>query len=435
MAARIQPQILALCAGLLGPACAMRPPPPQTSPTKPISFAILEDYDKGADLRLVARDFHLMKQLGVPVWRGSFGWDDYEPSAGAFDFSWLRQFVQLAADSGIALRPYLAYTPEWIARGGADGSAWNDPPADPEIFAAFTDTLARTFASSSAVLSWEIYNEQNVQQWWEGSAEEYAATLASAAAAIRTADADAFVFPGGLVWPDTEWIETVCAAATDAVDVIAVHAYPGTWTPDSVTVENYLGRAYVDEFLPAAHDACGVEEIWINEAGFATTAGRSEREQAVWWARAIATFLSAPAVTHIGIYEIRDLEAGREVIGDAANYHLGITRVDGTPKLAYHTIALLVRLLGPRIRIVNAAVQSHGTVHHRLFERPDGVRVLVAWSLAGERAVTLRLDRPAAAMLRYDLDGRIIEERRVGTDRIGPADLRQGDVWIIELRN
>src|SRR5690349_24798427 len=55
----------------------LRPLP--RSYSKAISFAILEDYDKGTPLRNVAADFALFKELGVPVWRGSFGWDDYEP--------------------------------------------------------------------------------------------------------------------------------------------------------------------------------------------------------------------------------------------------------------------------------------------------------------------------------------------------------------------
>jgi len=37
---------------------------------KRVSFAILEDYDKGADLLVVARDFAAMKTLGVTTWRG-----------------------------------------------------------------------------------------------------------------------------------------------------------------------------------------------------------------------------------------------------------------------------------------------------------------------------------------------------------------------------
>ena len=70
----------------------------------PISFAILEDYDKGDPLSDVARDFALFKDLCVTVWRGSFGWDDYEPEPGKFDFAWLREFAALADSTGISLR-------------------------------------------------------------------------------------------------------------------------------------------------------------------------------------------------------------------------------------------------------------------------------------------------------------------------------------------
>ena len=96
-----------------------RPPDRLTARfSKAISFAILEDYDKGTPLRDVAADFALFKELGVPVWRGSFGWDDYEPSRGHWDLAWLDRFATLADTMGISLRPYLGYTPEWAARGG-----------------------------------------------------------------------------------------------------------------------------------------------------------------------------------------------------------------------------------------------------------------------------------------------------------------------------
>ena len=85
--------------------------------------------------------------------------------------------------------------------------------------------------------------------------------------------------------------------------------------------------------------------IWINETGFATVPGKSERDQASWWVRAIATFLAHPRVEHIGIYEIKDLSPGKPVIGDAPNYHLGLTRADRTKKLAFYTVDLLTDLL------------------------------------------------------------------------------------------
>ena len=77
---------------------------------KPVSFSILEDYDKGEDLAEVARDFELMRRLGIRTWRGSFGWDDYEPQRGRLDLDWLHRFAELAARRGITLRPYIGYT-------------------------------------------------------------------------------------------------------------------------------------------------------------------------------------------------------------------------------------------------------------------------------------------------------------------------------------
>jgi hypothetical protein len=55
--------------------------------TKQVSFSILEDYDKGEDLDEVAEDFALMQELDVTTWRGSFGWGDYEPARGKYDFA------------------------------------------------------------------------------------------------------------------------------------------------------------------------------------------------------------------------------------------------------------------------------------------------------------------------------------------------------------
>lgn len=382
---------------------------------KRVSFAILEDYDKGADLREVAQDFAAMKALGVTTWRGSFGWDDYEPEPGRYDFDWLVRFVRLAADSGIDLRPYLAYTPEWAgAGGGADGAAWNDPPRDPAQFAAFADTLARTLRRFRNVKSYEIYNEENVPQWWEGTADAYALTLAAAARAIRAANPDAQVILGGFVWPDAKWLGTICdehqLGRTFAI--APFHAYPETWTPPDVRVENYLSGEYRSEYLPTLHRACNNQPVWINELGYATTPGRSEAAQADWWVRAFGTFLADSAISHLGIYELKDLPPDQPVIGDAPNYHLGLMHVDRKPKLAYRTVQMLVRLMGPekrirvdRSRIVDIINGDSAALHASAFDRPDGIRVAFVWIERGQARV--RIDPPAGTtrMTTYDLDG------------------------------
>jgi hypothetical protein len=393
------------------PALASFAPAPPPAPTfKPVSFAVLEDYDKGEDLAEVTRDFALMRRLGVRTWRGSFGWDDYEPARGRCDFAWLHRFADEAQRHGITLRPYIGYTPEWAAKGGGDGQAWNDPPRRTSDWVRFVSALAREMRRHPNIASYELYNEENVRQWWDGPPAAYHEVLRRGAAAIRREHPGVPVLLGGLVFPDTEWIEQACAARAVArsFDVLPLHAYPETWTPAGVTAENYLDG--LPAFTRAADAACGRKPVWINEAGFATTPGRSERDQARWWVRAVASWLAQPRVEHIGIYEIKDLRPDRPAIGDAPNYHLGLTRADRTAKLAFATVDMLTDLLDTgRLAVADeaaaVAVLEGGAVPHHVFVRPDGDCVLFLWSRDAPATVRVTLAEAAAPVTEYALDG------------------------------
>ena len=389
---------------------------------KRLDFAILEDYDKGDDLADVARDFRLFRELGIATWRGSLGWDDYEPADGRFDFAWLHRFATLAAEHGIALRPYLGYTPAWAGAGRrADGQVWNDPPRDAARFGRYAGAVATALRRHPNVLSYEIYNEENVRLWWDGSPAEYAAVVTEGADAIRRAHPGAQVLLGGMVWPDAAWLEVACGNGNAArIDVVPIHAYPETWTPESVTVETYLDVGYREQFLPTVDTDCGGKPVWVNETGYATAKGRTERDQAAWWARAAAVFAADPRVTHVGVYEIKDLRPTSDVIGDAENYHLGLLRADRTPKLAFATVKLMVRLLDGPITVRDAELRvspasgvapapapgaAPADVH--AFERADGTQVVVAWVRRGRpaRTVDVTLPRPGGTARSYALDG------------------------------
>jgi hypothetical protein len=412
--------------------CAVdRPVLEPASGQKALRFAILEDYDKGADLAAVNTDFDLFLELGVPEWRGSFGWDDYEPERGRYDFAWLHDFITLAEKRGITLRPYLAYTPEWAAGGhDSDGQAWNQPPRDQAAWGAFVGAMTTEVGHHTNVPSLEIYNEQNVTQWWEGTRGEYATTLRTAVQAIRRSEralgraTRLQVIAGGLVFPDLEWIEDVCVTRMDAppFDILAIHAYPETWTPEGTTVENYFGDGFRESFIPGADRACGAKRIFVNETGYATVAGRTEQEQASWWARAIATFAAEPRVEAIGIYEIRDLAPDKPAIGDAPNYHLGLLTTDGRRKLAFSTVDLLTTLLGEQeIRVSPDAFTVErpspaGEPHHRAFTRADGTRVLIVWNRTAAERVLVRA-RERGSVVEYGVDGRE-RARHTGEDPV-----------------
>lgn len=390
-------------------------PAPATAFSKHVSFAILEDYDKGDSLEAVARDFARFRELGVRTWRGSFGWDDYEPERGRYDLEWLHRFAERARADGITLRPYIGYTPAWATvPGRGDGQAWNDPPRDLDAWERFVDTLVRSMSRHDNIASWEIYNEQNVKLWWDGTPQEYDSTLARGLRAARRANPRTVAFPGGLVWADSDWMEHSCAAARPhgGIPIAAVHAYPETWTPDSVTVERWLDAGYRDDYLDVVTEACGPVPVWINEAGFATWKGRTEQEQAAWWVRAFGTWLALPRVEHIGIYEIKDAKPGTAVIGDAANLHLGLLTADGRPKLAFRTVKMLVSLFDTgRLTVADGELVSHARdstgarTHQHLFVRPDGRQVLVAWTEDATASMAYTIPRGGRAARAYALDG------------------------------
>jgi polysaccharide biosynthesis protein PslG len=444
MMARHRLCIIALAC--LAPACAASPSGGLAEPasglvTKSVSFSVLEDYDKGEALDAVAKDFEVMRELEVHTWRGSFGWDDYEPEQGVLDLEWLHRFAELAARHGITLRPYLGYTPDWAAEGRtADGETWNDPPARLEDWESFVLRLSREMRRHRNLVSYEIYNEENVPLWWDGSVAEYAEVLKRGGAAVRRGAPGVGVLPGGMVWPDENWLGELCeAGAAQPAAAFPFHAYPETWTPESVVVENYLGVDYREGFLPVVED-CGGGAVWINEMGYATTPGRTEQQQADWWARAIATFLAEPRVEHIGIYEIKDLPPESEVIGDAPNLHLGLLRVDRTPKLAFRTIDLLTDLLDTgTLTVADAELDVRvtsgeaGSLHHHLFLRPDGDQVLLIWDREKTPTVDVSVARRARGVIEYALDGTATAVKFAGGRTLSGIRLTPGVTRIFRL--
>jgi hypothetical protein len=412
------------------------------SVTKKISFAILEDYDKGDDLREIAKDFQLMRELEIDVLRCSFGWDDYEPVRGQYDFAWLKEFVNLAAQYDIKLRPYIGYTPRWAGTGGSgDGADWNSPPADYRAWYNFVYNLADALREFPNVLSYEIYNEQNSPQWWDGSIEEYKETLRHGAAAIRAANPSAQVVLGGLVFPDVDWLRSLVRDGyARYYDITAFHAYPETWTDSDVVVENYLDRHYRESFVRDNKSLGESEPIWINEMGFSATPDKTELEQANWWARAVSTFLADPHIEHIGVYEIKDLPIGREAIGDQKNHYLGITRPDRAKKLAFYTVDLLTDLLdvgtlttADAEATVAISEGQASELHRHLFKRPDGSQVLFIYDKSANLTVRATLRTRGATAFKFELDGSVAKHAAFDGHILSDIRLTAGNVAIFRI--
>jgi hypothetical protein len=433
--------VLLLCGSIAGceffPA-AMRLVP--NSLARTISFSVLEDYDKGTDLNEVVKDFQLMKELGIDVLRCSLGWDDYEPAQGQYDFAWLKEFIELAARYDIKLRPYIGYTPRWAGAAGSDDQDWNNPPHDYRTWYEFVYNLAYALRDYPNVLSYEIYNEQNARLWWDGSIEQYKETLRHAALAIRAADSDAEVLLGGFVFADHHWLNSIARSGyARYYDITPFHAYPETWTSNDVFVENYLDAGY-RAFVRDNRALGEGEPIWINEMGFAATAGKSELDQANWWARAVSTFAADPDIEHIGVYEIKDLPPGQSVIGDEKNYHLGLTRTDRSKKPAFYTVALLKDLLGTgpvwaaQAQLTITVLEGKpGELYWRLFRRSDGKQVLFVYDKTASPTLRVSLRTPGTVAFQYDLNGRAAAYTKFDRYTLNDVRLTAGHVAIFRI--
>jgi hypothetical protein len=408
---------------------------------KKVSFAVLDDYDKGDDLADVAKDFQLMKELGIDTMRTSFGWDDYEPERGKYDFGWLKRFVELAAQNGIKLRPYIGYTPKWAGKPGKDKEDWNNPPADYRAWHDFVYQLVSALKPYGNVVSYEIYNEENAPLWWDGSIDDYKETLRTGALAVKAADPKAQVLIGGFVFPDINWMYAITKAGyAKYFDIAAFHAYPETWTEPEVVVENYLDAKYRDYFVPYDKKLGEAEPIWINEMGFATSPGKTEREQAAWWARAVSTFLADPEIEHIGVYEIKDRRPETKVIGDAPNYYLGLTDTDRRKKLAFSTVKMLSALLNTgTLTVADAEAKIAvaggvpGKLYHHVFKRPDGKQVVFVYDKEASPTVKVTLPLKGKTAYRYDLAGSARVYDGFDGETLQDVRLAAGDVAIFRI--
>ena len=270
-----------------------------------------------------------------------------------------------------------------------------------------------------------------------GLARAYADVVRRAADAIKTAAPGVQVLLGGMVFPDTRWIEQVCGERQEGarIDVVPFHAYPGTWTPRNVDLEHYLGAHFNDGFVRTVDAECGPKPIWINETGFATVEGKSERDQAAWWARAIAVFAGEPRVEHISVYEIKDLEPTRAAIGDTPNRHLGITRTDRSKKLAFATVKMMVGLMQGALAIDEPRVTgARGDVFVRAFRRADGRQVVVAWTKDGIETVDIGVAGAATRVVEHQLDGSTNPYPSLAPATLSSVVLQAGMPRIFELQ-
>jgi polysaccharide biosynthesis protein PslG len=293
--------LAALCAAWIGaPAGAREAPRADSS----FVFGVVPQQTLDED------DLRRMGAGGVESFRVWLGWQAVELEPGRFDWDGYDSLLAAAARQGVTPLPYLYGTPAWAARMDGQGcSGLSCIPFAPRsnttraAYANFAAQAVRRYGPAGTfwaenpqlpyhpVHSWQIWNEQNLPDYWRPHPDvsSYALLLRPAAAAIRAVDPDAEIVLGGMwgprraprnVIPTTIYLRELYGepGARESFDAFGVHPYD----PRLRGVLRQIRRL---RFVAKRHGD-GEVDIWVTELGWASSGPKREplvkdkREQA-----------------------------------------------------------------------------------------------------------------------------------------------------------
>jgi Bacterial Ig domain len=219
--------------------------------------------------------------LGVRWVRGFVNWGDAEPTRGRIDSAYLA-----AIDGGMYSLPPgtrvildVVGAPAWET----GSSQPNAPPRRASDYAAFMSALAAHFRGR--VAAWEIWNEEDLQQFWAGAPDPaaYVRLLRATYPVIKAVDPGSTVVLGGLTGNDYPFLDGVYAAGGKGYfDVVGVHTDTAcNLNSPYVFLRNRGGDGRINQWSFLAYRAVHAtmlahgddKPIWMTEIGWNTSTG------------------------------------------------------------------------------------------------------------------------------------------------------------------
>ena len=366
-----------------------------------------DDYFDGTDsVARVRRHMQTARAVGAKYLRCAFSWNGIEHQQGKFSWRFWDQLVSEAERAGIQLIPYVAYTPEWAARSRVE--FWKQPPRDPALFAKFMETIATRYRGR--IKSWELWNEPDLSEYWQGTPDEFAELIRQGAAAVRRADPKAVVVLGGMSRGPSPFFQRLIAAdhIADVVDVVAQHAYPESWDPERAETIFFDWPVEMQKLVAASRSGPNSQtDFWLNEIGYPdyrfspTNASKygdtnvyyayehTSRYQGVFLFKSFVMARASGTSSLTVWYRIDDFPRTERRLGDdLIHFHLGVINARGQRKPSFFAFRFYNRLFRLPVREVqdrNASSRpptSQAIVN--IFERKDHRIIVAAWLRSSE---------------------------------------------------
>jgi hypothetical protein len=229
------------------------------------------------DSATLAQDLNLDKSSGAKWLRIDINWSQIQNGGpNSYDWTNIDNVVQGAEARGMSVLGIIVYTPSWARPAGTDATYG---PA-PATYAQFASAAVAHY-SAMGVNAYEVWNEENNQQFWTPSPNiaSYTAMLRAAYPAIKAADPNATVVSGGLS-PETNdgtdiapvtFLQGIYAdGGQGSFDAVGVHPYcnpdlPGTPDGWSTWYQIYGTSPSIRSIMVANGDAA--KKVWGTEFG------------------------------------------------------------------------------------------------------------------------------------------------------------------------
>lgn len=283
-----------------------------------------------------------VEAAGIGWVRIDFVWALVELQDDVYDWTLYDDIVAAAQARRLQILAIIAYTPDWAT----DGPPISGVPRSVADWEEFCFLAAARYAQT--IHSWEVWNEPNLDHFWDGSRSEYIdLILRPAADAIRAADPDAQV--GGpalahLISGDRDWYRwllEVLEQAGDRLDFATHHAYDSDGHDDVTEKLNadtvFGGNPALWDLVPPSTREVLTEAgwfprpVWLTETGWATDQV-SEAQQATYYEGLLSQWFEGDPlqdwIDKIFFYVIQDFTMPEIPLW-------GILRTDGSEKPAY----------------------------------------------------------------------------------------------------
>lgn len=274
------------------------------------------EYDRVEDVLADAR------ALGIHDLRTGICWADWYASEGDGWYAWL--LPRLAREMCIV--PCVAYTPPSLGMV----PKFSSPPLAPKTYADFIDVMITRFGE---FFEWiELWNRPDSPHDWDLRLDpdwQIFSEMIGGAAYWIHARGRKCVLPGVLP-TDLNWLSLMHERGVlRYIDAVGVQGFPGMTELPWRGWDQEIGevRARLAQLLNCP------PQVWITQTGFSTWRG-DERAQV----RAFLDALNAPAerVYWHGARDNRPAQSAVDVFhSDEREYHYGMKRADGNPKLLF----------------------------------------------------------------------------------------------------